>query len=171
MAARSTPGGIVIAGWLLKARRDVWDVVGAMAQGEPFDSWRLAPSYRVEMMTAGDPVVLWLTGARTDRPPPGLYAVGVVSGEIDHHAGEGDGWIDLEARDQLRPRCPLDMVVLDEPLLRSELRAHRDFADAEILVAPRVGNPGVLRHGELDLVGALLDGASPAVDQMLSRWS
>ncbi len=167
---RTTPGGVDVGGWLLKARRDVWDVVGAMAGREPLTSWRLTPSYRVGMIRVGDPVVLWLTGSTRQMPPPGVWAVGTVTGDIDERQGSGGGWIDLEARDQVRPRVPVNLSVLEQPLLRTELAAHADFAEAEILVAPRVGNPGVLRRRELAVIADLVDGATPEVDTVIDRW-
>lgn len=64
------------AAWLLKASPRVFDVEAAIADGvPPFDSWRLAWTYRVDLLAIDDPVVLWISG-----PERGIRAAGLVRG-------------------------------------------------------------------------------------------
>jgi hypothetical protein len=44
--AKRTTSGIEIAGWLLKANPDVWDVLGHLAAGRVIDGWGVAQGYR-----------------------------------------------------------------------------------------------------------------------------
>ena len=142
--------GTPIGAWLLKAHRDVWDVVGAMRAGEPIDSWPLVASYRLEMMAPGQRCVLWLTGSDRDDPPPGIYAAGVTTGVPE---------VRLSDEDRLpRPHIDVELTVLRTPILRSELWADPRFECTEIRVAGRVSSPGVLTPTEVAAIADQMDG-------------
>ena len=88
----------------------MWDLEGALAAGEVPTSWRLASTYRVELIEPGDPVVLWRTRGWTG--PAGVVAAGTVierpdrcelqPGDVDDHR-----WVSTAARDRPRPRDPV----------------------------------------------------------------
>ena len=154
-----TPGGYEIAAWILKARPDVWDIAGWLASDEPADSWRLAESPRVDLLAPGQRCFLWITGPASARLTPGIWAAGTVTGDVVWRDGDLDDprWTDREAQRQTRPFVPVILERLDAMIPRSELREDPRFAMAEILRAPRVGNPVVVTPGELDVLDEWLD--------------
>ncbi|MFN8052875.1 MAG: hypothetical protein U0Q22_15625 [Acidimicrobiales bacterium] len=139
---------------MIKANRDVWDIVTAMEDGEPITSWRLVQSYRVDLMRPGHPCFLWLTGSDRDEPPPGIYAAGVVTGLPALDAGADDGWADPTEGRKRRPYIDLHLPLLDSPVLRADLWSDARFDQVEIRTAAAMGNPLVLSPAE---VGALAD--------------
>jgi hypothetical protein len=142
---------------MFKANPDVWDVLAFLETGVDVDSWRMAPSYRVDLIEPGHPCVLWVTGPRRARHTPGVWAIGEITGEPFEDVGDVDDplWIDLGAAHQVRPFVEVSMQVLDEPVPRAELAAEPMFAEAEILKSPRMGSPLALTTEELDIVVAL----------------
>ena len=140
---------------MFKANPEVWDVLGFLATGAEVDTWRMAPSYRVELIRPGHRCVLWVTGARTAAWTPGVWAVGEITSDPFDDIGDSDDhrWRDLSARDRVRPYvlCRMDAV---EPIPRIELAADPDFVDAEILRRPRMGSPLALTPGQM----AVIDG-------------
>lgn len=137
--------GTAVAGWLLKANPSVWDVGDALRSGADLDQWRLAPSYRVDLVDVGHPVALWVTRGDPGLPA-GLWAVGVVTGEPRVGTGDLDDprWRDRVARDRARPYVEVRLEVLDPYVPAAVLRADPRFAAAEILRAPRVASPVAL---------------------------
>lgn len=155
-----TPGGYEIGAWILKARPDVWDIAGWLRSDEPAGSWRLADSGRVELLAPGQRCFLWITGPASARLTPGVWAAGEITGVVEHRDGDLDDprWTDHDAQRQSRPFVPVDLTRLAEPIPRAELRHDPRFAMAEILRAPRVGNPVVVTPEELDVLDEWLDG-------------
>jgi hypothetical protein len=83
-------------------------------------------SYRLELMAAGQPCLLWLSG----RTEPGVHALGAVTGPV----GEDDGG----------PVIPVRLDLLREPVPRAQLLADPRMQDAEILRMPAGSNPSWL---------------------------
>ena len=158
MIARLRDGSPVGA-WLLKANPAVWDIGSFLASGIQVDRWRLAPSYRCDLMRPGHPVVLWVTRGDPEFGP-GVWAVGQVTAEPADDVGEPDDelWRDRGAQRQVRPYVEVRMSVLSEPVSADEARAHPDLAGMELFRAPRMGSPVALAPGEYEamvgLVGA-----------------
>jgi len=149
--------GTEVAAWMFKANPEVWDVIAFLQSGVDVDSWRMAPSYRVDLVEPGHPCVLWVTGPRGARHTPGVWAIGQVTGEPFEDVGDPDDplWIDLGAQRQVRPFVEVSMQVLAEPVPREDLAAEPAFHDAEILTAPRMGSPLAVTAGELEVIEAL----------------
>jgi EVE domain len=154
-----TPGGHDIGAWILKARPDMWDIAGWLAGDEPAGSWRLADGPRVDLLAPGQRCFLWVTGTANARLTPGVWAAGVITGEVFVQAGDLDDprWTDRVAQRQERPFVPLDLDRLTGPIPRAELRADPRFAMSEILRAPRVGNPVVVTPAELEVLDEWLE--------------
>jgi hypothetical protein len=150
--------GTPVAAWLFKANPDVWDVLAFLRSGADVDSWRMAPSYRVDLVAPGQPAVLWVTGPANGPHVPGVWAVGEICGEVFEDVGDPDDdlWRDQGARHQVRPHVEMSMTVLAEPVSRMDLVEDPRFAEAEIVRRPRMGSPLALRPVELE---AILDRA------------
>lgn len=150
--------GTAVGAWLLKANPAVWDIGTALRDGTELDWWRMARSYRNDLVAPGQPCAMWVT--RGDRRVgSGVWALGEVTGPVHEDSGDPDDplWRDEAARRQLRPRLPVRLEVLDRPVLREEFVADPRLDHAEVLVVPRIGNPAVLTPDEwqalLELVG------------------
>ncbi len=157
--------GTEVGAWLLKARPSIWDIGTALGQGVELDWWRLAPSYRVELVHAGQPCAMWVTRGDA-RVPSGVWAVGRVVGEPSEDTGDPDDplWVDEGARRQVRPRVPVELDVLEVPVRREELVADPRLRGAEILRVPRIGNPAALTPAEWSALVDLVEGPAP------ERW-
>lgn len=145
--------GTPVAAWMFKANPEVWDVVGFLRTGADVDSWRMAPSYRIDLVRPGHRCVLWVTGARTAAWTPGVWALGEITSRPFDDVGDAEDhrWRDLSARDRVRPHvmCRMDPV---EPIPRSDLAADPRFASAEILRRPRMGSPLAVTARQLSAI-------------------
>ncbi|MFZ4517376.1 MAG: EVE domain-containing protein [Microthrixaceae bacterium] len=150
--------GTAVGAWLLKANPAVWDVGAFLDAGEEADTWRLAPTYRVDLLAVGQPVGLWITRGDPAHPP-GLWAVGSVTGAPADDVGDPDDprWRDLGARRQVRPYVPVRLRALDRPVAVEAVRNDPRLATTEIVRAPRVASPVAVTPEEwaalLDLTG------------------
>ena len=149
--------GTPVGGWLFKANPAVWDVLAFLRTGAEVDCWRMAPSYRVELVAPGQPAVLWVTGPAGGPHVPGVWAVGEITGEVYEDVGDPDDhlWRDRGAQRQVRPFVEITMRVLPEPVARADLATDPRFREAEILRRPRMGSPVALRPIELDAIREL----------------
>lgn len=95
-------------------------------------------SYRLDLMAAGQPCLLWLSG----RDRPGVHAVGVVAGPV-----EPDGWT-----------VPLELTLLTDPVPRAELLVDPVARAAEVLRMPAGSNPSWLSAAQFAAVRARIDG-------------
>ncbi|MGY2003021.1 hypothetical protein [Blastococcus sp. SYSU DS1024] len=91
-------------------------------------------SYRLDLVAAGQPVVLWVSG----RAAAGVHAVGRVTAPV-HETADG-------------PVIPVRLLRLDTPVDRARLRADPAFADAEVLRMPAGSNPSWLSSAQLSAV-------------------
>jgi hypothetical protein len=139
-----------VAGWLLKSTRAPTEITPGWAPGEERELTRcVRRSYRLELVSPGQPVLLWVSG----RVRPGVHAVGTVSGPVRADDGDGDG-----------PVLPVRLTALSEPVDRSELLADPGFRSAEVLRMPAGSNPSWLSATQL---GAVLARAGL---HRLGRW-
>lgn len=128
---------------MFKANPAVWDVHGALRDGQDIDRWRMVDSYRVGLVAPGQPCVLWVTRSGTVDHPSGIYAVGEIAGEpyLDIGDGEDGRWGDVGDARAERPYVEVRLDVLERPVESSELRADPAWEDEEIFRAPRVASP------------------------------
>ena len=104
-------------------------------------------SYRLDLMAAGQPCLLWVSG----RGDPGVHAVGTLAGHVTPGAPDG-------------PVVPVRWVLLPEPVPRSALTADPRMRDAEVLRMPAGSNPSWLSAEQF---AAVLE--RTATDR-LGRW-
>jgi hypothetical protein len=127
-----------VAGWLLKSTRAPAEIDPGWASGEERELTRcVRRSYRLELVSPGQPVLLWVSG----RVRPGVHAVGTVSGPVRADDGDSDG-----------PVLPVRLTALPEPVDRGELLADPDFRSAEVLRMPAGSNPSWLSATQLRTV-------------------
>jgi hypothetical protein len=123
--SRLTAGDV--ACWVLKSTLPPEEIVTGWHPGTHRDLPRcVRPSYRLGLVTAGQPVLLWLSG----RAQPGVHAVGVLTGAA---RTDGDG-----------PVVPVRLTRLAEPIGRAELLADPVAGQAEVLRMPAGSNPSWL---------------------------
>ena len=140
-----------VAGWLLKSTRAPAEIDPGWAPGEERELTRcVRRSYRLELISPGQPVLLWVSG----RVLPGVHAVGTVSGPVRADDGDDDG-----------PVLPVRLTSLSDPVDRGELLADPDFRSAEVLRMPAGSNPSWLTAAQL---GAVLVRAGL---HRLGRWN
>ena len=150
--------GDPVGAWVLKAKPSIWDIGAALAEGVELDWWRLAPSYRAELVQPGHPCAMWVT--RGDPAvASGFWAIGQVTGPPVDDTGDPDDdlWRDRHAQQQLRPRIPVELHVLESPVTAEAVRADPRLHSIELLRVPRIGNPAALSPEEwqalLELTG------------------
>jgi hypothetical protein len=103
-------------------------------------------SYRLDLMTAGQPCLLWLSGPTL----PGVHALGTIEGPV---STDDDG-----------PLIPVRLVRLADPVPRGVLLADPRMRSAEVLRMPAGSNPSWLSAEQF---AAVLDQADSGG---LGRW-
>jgi hypothetical protein len=96
-------------------------------------TWCVRPTYRTDLVAAGQPVLLWVSGTEAGLPA-GIHAHGRTTGP---------------ARDGV---VPLVLDPLEDPLLRSELVGHPDLAALEVLRMPAGSNPSYVTPEQLAML-------------------
>jgi hypothetical protein len=137
-----------VACWVLKTTRPPATVDELWRPGTARTLARcVRPSYRLELMDAGQPCLLWLSG----RDRPGVHALGTVTGAVE---------VDGDAR-----AVPVRLTLLPEPVPRAELLADPRMREAEVLRMPAGSNPSWLSREQF---AAVLDRLP---DAGLEPWS
>jgi hypothetical protein len=141
-----------VACWVLKTTRPPAEIAPLWRPGTAQELTRcVRPSYRLDLMAAGQPCALWLSG----RDRPGVHALGELSGPPGHDA---DG-----------PVVPVRLVLLPEPVDRAELLAEPAARDAEVLRMPAGSNPSWLSDRQFGAVLARVHDRAALLG--LGRWS
>lgn len=131
-----------VACWVLRTSRPPADLEPGWTASTPRLLTRcVRRSYRLDLMTAGQPCLLWLSG----RSRPGVHALGGVTGEV---ADGPDG-----------PAVPVRLTLLDEPVPRADLLADPRMRDAEVLRMPAGSNPSWLSTEQFTAVLDRVSGA------------
>ena len=147
---RLAPGDV--ACWVLKTGLPPADVVPGWRPGISHDLVRcVRPSYRLDLMEAGQPVLLWRSG----RNEPGVHAVGAIAGPVVHDANG--------------PAVPVRLTLLVEPVARAELLADPVAHEAEVLRMPAGSNPSWLSRPQYDAVLARVRAGAGAA--RLGPWT
>ena len=97
------------------------------------------PSYRTDLVRAGQWVLFWLSGGSVAYPP-GIYAVGRTTGPVIGACG-GAGEPGLSMPVRLRP--------LETPVLRADLVVDPVLAEIEVIRMPAGSNPSFLTRAQL----------------------
>jgi hypothetical protein len=120
-----------LGAWLVKGNADHTDLLDRFARDPRVTRWCLQPSYRLELMRAGQPVVFWASGSRRRDIAYGIWGCGRLAGPPRRDGAEA-GW-----------SVPLDLVIAGPAgrLPRQLLRADPRLADLEVLRQPQAANP------------------------------
>ena len=136
-----------VACWVLKSTRSPAEIDPGWQPGAVRSLTRcVRRSYRLDLMAAGQPCLLWVSG----RAAPGVHALGTVTGSPDD---EADG-----------PVVPVEWRRLADPVARADLLADPRVRDAEVLRMPAGSNPSWLSHAQF---AAVLDRVA---EPGLGRW-
>ena len=126
-----------LGAWLVKATGAAPSTAQHVRAGfVGVESWCARPTYRTELVEAGQPVLLWVSGTESAHPA-GIYARGRTTGP----ASEGV--------------MPMTLVPLEEPLLRAELVGHPDLSSLEVLRMPAGSNPSFVTPDQLVVLAAM----------------
>jgi hypothetical protein len=129
-----------VACWVIKTSRPPGEVVSGWDPRTEQELTRcLQASYRLDLMEAGQPCLLWLSG----RHGAGVHALGVLAGSP---APDGGGAV-----------VPVRFTLLAEPVDRTELMADPAARDAEVLRMPAGSNPSWLSRRQFDAVLARVE--------------
>jgi hypothetical protein len=141
-----------VACWLLTTSRAPAEIAPGWRPGTERELTRcVRPSYRLALMDAGQPCLLWLSG----RQHPGVHALGVLAGPAD---------VDVDG-----PVVPVRLTLLAEPVGRAELMADPEARDAEVLRMPAGSNPSWLSPAQFAAVLARVPAGKAAAD--LGPWN
>jgi hypothetical protein len=135
----------VLGAWLVKASGAAPSTREHVRAGfAGVETWCARPTYRTDLVVAGQPVLLWVSGSEPGLPA-GIHAHGRTTGP---------------ARDGV---MPMVLAPLAQPLLRSELVGHPELASLEVLRMPAGSNPSYVTPAQLEvLVGMCAELARPA---------
>jgi hypothetical protein len=124
-----------VACWVLKTSRPPADLAPGWSPDERRALTRcVRRSYRLDLMAAGQPCLLWLSG----RDRPGVHAMGVLTAPPEP---DGETWA-----------VPLALTLLPEPVPRAELLADPVAREAEVLRMPAGSNPSWLSPAQFSAV-------------------
>lgn len=132
-----------LGAWLVKASGREASTRAHVRDGFADLSTRcVQPTYRTEVVTAGQEVLLWVSGSQRELPA-GIYARGRTTGP----AAAGV--------------MPVVLTPLPDPLLRSELVGHPELAKLEVLRMPAGSNPPFVTQAAAGAGGAVPRPAHP----------
>ena len=139
-----------MACWVIKTTRPPADLATRWRPGTTRELTRcLRSSYRLQLMSAGQPCLLWVSG----RDRPGVHALGTLAGP--------------PVRDDSGPVVPVRLTLLTEPVDRAELLADPVARGAEVLRMPAGSNPSWLSRPQF---AAVLDRLSGDAEVGLGAW-
>jgi hypothetical protein len=120
-----------LGAWLLKASGGAVSTRAHLHAGfVDASTWCVQPTYRTDLVEAGQPVLLWVSGTERDHPA-GIYARGRTIGTA--RAGV----------------VPIALTPVQDPLLRSELVGHPGLGALEVLRVPAGSNPSFVTPEQL----------------------
>ena len=137
-----------VACWVLKTSRPPAAIDAGWRPGTARSLTRcVRRSYRLDLMAAGQPCLLWLSG----RDRPGVHALGELTGSAEP---DGEGWV-----------VPVRFTLLAEPVTRADLVVDPVVRDAEVIRMPAGSNPSWLSAGQFAAV------LSRAGESRLRPWT
>lgn len=148
--------------WLIKCDPETkFDLPGWLADGNPaIYDWSVKRNYRSDLVAAGDPIILWVSGngKKMDR---GIWGLGYVTGPVEDaiplelNAVDIGYWHDAGARRAVELFVPLDLPVLDSPVLATDVLA-AGLTDLEVVKVPAGSNPSWVSKEQLERLMPLL---------------
>ncbi|MEZ0166664.1 hypothetical protein AB2L27_18050 [Kineococcus sp. LSe6-4] len=126
-----------VACWLLKASGRPAELPAGPGAGPVVLRRCLRRSYRLGLLSAGQPCVLWVSG----RLDPGVAALGRIASEVGQEAGG--------------PVVDVELTALAAVVARAALVADPRFAAAEVVRMPAGSNPSYLRPEQWEAVREL----------------
>jgi hypothetical protein len=135
-----------LGAWLIKTSPSATPVDELVRTGFAAVTGRcVQPTYRAEVVAAGQPVLLWISG-NDARHPAGVYAEGYTTGPAEPEAVP-PGEVEEGGRPGLV--MPIRLTPLDPPILRRQLDAHPLLSGLEVLRMPAGSNPSFLTRVQL----------------------
>jgi hypothetical protein len=147
-----------VGAWLITCNpNDIYDPTDVADARLHVFSWSLAGNYRTELVQPGDEILLWVGGSARRGHVPGVWALGVVIGEVFEGEGDPESWIDKERARENRPYVPMAMTWLEPPLPKTALAEDAVLSNIEVLRMPRMANPSFLSTEEADALFGLVE--------------
>jgi hypothetical protein len=147
-----------IGAWLFKCNPHDWDIEAALKNGESVDSWRALETYRIGLVEAGQPAVIWMTGSVGDKPDPGIWMAGYTTGAVKSDRQGDEYWLDETERRKHRPYIGLRMARIEPIIPRQDILNDPRTAGMEVLRAPQMSNPSYLTPGEKEALEEMMGG-------------
>jgi hypothetical protein len=123
-----------LGAWVVKANPSLTSVASLADDGYAgVCRWCVRPSYRTELVAAGHPVLLWVSGTDPDFPV-GFHAYGETTGPCRTEAGQHE--------------MPMRLQPVPSPVPRSVLLLDPVLARAEVVRMPAGSNPSYLDRTE-----------------------
>ncbi len=130
MGARRAITDDILGAWLFKASPGGLPLAEVLRSGFSTVTTRcIRPSYRTDLVRAGQPVLLWVSG-RDPVHPAGVYACGSTTGPTAYDVSE--------------PFVPVRLRAVEPAVPRTELLADPVLALAEVIRMPAGSNPSYL---------------------------
>lgn len=124
-----------LGAWLIKGSRTATPIEELLRTGfSTVTGWCVRPTYRLDLVRSGQPVLFWLSGGDASYPA-GIYARGTTTGP----ATPSSGTLVL----------PVRLEPVDSPVLRSELRSDPVLSRVEVLTMPAGSNPSFMTCDQL----------------------
>src|SRR5829696_172281 len=145
-----------IGGGLFKCNPREWDIEAAIRDGRRIESWRVRESYRLSLIQAGDPAILWVTGSTGAHPEPGIWAVGYTTGELFDESRNDDYWVNKEQGQQKAIYAGLLMWPISV-VPRERVVANSALGELEILRQAQMSNPSYLTPSQRQVIASLVE--------------
>jgi hypothetical protein len=119
-----------LGAWLIKGNADRADLTTRFAREPRLTRWCVQPSYRLDLMRTGQPVLFWASGSRQRDVPYGIWGLGRLAGPPE--PDPTGGW-----------SVPLDLIIAPPAgrLRRDVLRVDPELGSLEVFRQPQAANP------------------------------
>ncbi|MEU4562448.1 hypothetical protein AB0F72_29050 [Actinoplanes sp. NPDC023936] len=131
-----------LGAWLLKGNADHAGLRERFAVAPRVERWCVQPSYRLELMRAGQPVLFWGSGSRRRDSAYGIWGAGRLTGPPRR---DGDGW-----------EVPLDLTIAPPEAWIPRSRIRSLLPDIEVLRQPQGANPSYVTVRQYAVIMSLL---------------
>lgn len=154
-----------LGAWLLKCNPAAWDLRGFVASGQTkLTSWAVHPSYRTELMNAGDRVLFWVSGSGRDGFVRGVWGSGDLVAEPEPWSESSPGfWRNADGHHGVRARVGVDIRLWPAPVPDTELRS-AGVDDLEVQRQPFAANPSWVTTAQWKALRPLLPECPPSDD-------